>query len=94
MASLNRPLLLRCKTAKGQHMIDMLTGDNTVEELKAVLFSITGVDPTSLRVLVGFPPRELNLKNNLEKLDEVLNKQNRETLIIEERIDNYGLFFN
>ena len=90
MAALNRPLLLRCKTTKGQHMIENLTGDNTVEELKAMLFSITGVDPTALRVLVGFPPRELNLKNDLQKLDEVLNHQNRETLIVEEVIDNYG----
>ncbi|XP_054167477.1 ubiquitin thioesterase OTU1-like [Oppia nitens] len=88
MAELNRPLLLRCKTPKGQHMIECLTGDNNVEDLKAILLSITGIDPNGLRVLVGFPPRELNLRNNFQKLADLLNHQNRETLIIEEIIDN------
>jgi len=71
-------------------MIETLTGDNTVQELKAMLFSITGVDPLALRVLVGFPPRQLDLNNDLQKLEDVLHQQ-RETLIIEEVIDNYGL---
>ena len=71
-------------------MIENLTGDSTVEDLKAMLLSITGVDPNCLRVLVGFPPREINLKNDFQKLDELLNHQNRETLIIEEVVDNRG----
>ncbi len=72
-------------------MIETLNGENTVEDLKAILFSITGVDPNSLRVLVGFPPRQLDLNNDLQKLDDILHQQQRETLIIEEIIDNYGL---
>jgi len=70
-------------------MIESLSGDNTVQDLKAIILSITGVDPSALRVLIGFPPRELNLRNDFQKLDELLSHQNRETLIIEEVIDNY-----
>lgn len=86
-----RPLLLRCKTNNGQHIIENLTGENTVQELKAMLFSITGVDPNCLRILIGFPPKELDLNDDRQKLGEIL--QQRETLIIEYALDNCGELF-
>ncbi len=82
-----RPLLLRCKTNEGQHIIENLTSENTVEDLKAILFSMTAINPKKLRVLTGFPPRELDLTHERDKLEHVLHQQ-RETLIVEEVNDD------
>ena len=78
-----KPLHLRCKTKNGQHVIDNLSSANSVEDLKAILFSITGVNPNRLKVMVGFPPKVLDLSNDMQLLGDILS-QPKETLIVEE----------
>lgn len=79
----SKQLILRCKTKDGQYTLDTLTGDNTVEDLKGHLFSITGTDPIAIKVLAGFPPKPLDLSNDNKKL-EGLPLYSGETLIVEE----------
>lgn len=87
MASAAKPLVLRCKTRTGQHVLDSLTADNTVEDLKAFLFSLTSILPDNLRVLAGYPPKLLDLSNNSTRLG-MLFMQSRESLIVEEGAPN------
>ena len=90
MASAARPLILRCKSKSGQHTLDLLTDDSTVDDLQAVLFSLFSIPPHSLRVLSGFPPRPLNLSNSDQRLGTLF-PQSKESLIIEECSEKIGM---
>ncbi|RWS03731.1 ubiquitin thioesterase OTU1-like protein, partial [Dinothrombium tinctorium] len=82
-----KPLLLRVKTRNGQQMLDDLTEENSVEDLKAVIFSITSINPKNMRILRGYPPKIVDLNNDRLKLS-ALQLHPKETLIIEEVYDN------
>lgn len=78
-----KALHLRCKTKSGQHLVDSLTQDNTVDDLKAVLSSFTGTESCRLRILRGYPPQPLDLHNGSKKLSEYFTNT-RDVLIIKE----------
>uniref|UniRef100_A0A2R5LG25 Ubiquitin thioesterase OTU n=1 Tax=Ornithodoros turicata TaxID=34597 RepID=A0A2R5LG25_9ACAR len=78
-----KPLILRVKWKQGQFRLESLTGESTVEELKAVLYSLTGVAPIAQRLLTDFPPRPLDTSSELRKLDS-LSVRSGDTIILEE----------
>ncbi|RWS29878.1 ubiquitin thioesterase OTU1-like protein [Leptotrombidium deliense] len=81
-----KPLVLRLKTRNGQQMLESLTEENSVEDLKAVIFSVTSINPMKMRVLRGYPPKTIDLNNDRLKLSS-LQLNPKETLIIEEVLD-------
>lgn len=83
MASAPKSMQLRVKTRSGQQVIDSLNEINCLEDLKAILYSLTGIAPNRLKVLAGFPPRPLDLRDESQLLGQVFPNQ-RETLIVEE----------
>lgn len=80
-----KPLVLRVKWKQGQLRLESLTGESTVEELKAILYSVTGVPPSAQRLLTDFPPRPLDTSAELRKLD-ALPLRSGDTLILEEEV--------
>lgn len=51
--------VLRCRTKDGQLVIDSLNDENSVEELAAAVFSLTGIYPQRMKLLIGYPPKQL-----------------------------------
>ncbi|CAN8006817.1 unnamed protein product, partial [Ixodes pacificus] len=80
-----KPLVLRVKSQQGHFRLDTLTGESTVEELKACLFSLTGIPPPALRVLADFPPRPLDCSDELRQLGS-FPVRSGDTLIVEEQV--------
>lgn len=79
------PLVLRVKSAQGQFRLDTLNVDSTVEELLGCLFSLTGVPPASMRLLLSdVPPRPLDCADPQRRLD-ALPLRSGDTLIVEAR---------
>lgn len=79
------PLILRVKSAQGQFRLDTLHVDSTVEELLGCLFSLTGVPPASMRLLLSdAPPRPLDCADPQRRLD-ALPLRSGDTLIVEAR---------
>ncbi|CAN7986922.1 unnamed protein product [Ixodes hexagonus] len=85
-----KPLVLRVKSQQGHFRLDTLTGESTVEELKACLFSLTGIPPPSLRVLADFPPRPLDCSDELRQLGS-FPVRSGDTLIVEEQVTPIAL---
>lgn len=79
-----KPLVLRVKSHQGNFRLDTLTGESTVEDLKACLFSLTGIPPPALRVLADFPPRPLDCTDELRQLGS-FPVRSGDTLIVEEQ---------
>ncbi|CAK1545984.1 unnamed protein product [Leptosia nina] len=78
-------LAIRVKSKNGQQLLKDLTSDSTVGELKMFLSSITDVSCENISVLLGYPPKPLDISDNEKKLSEIGLKTG-ETLIIEEKI--------
>lgn len=57
-------LFFRVKTRNGQYVVDSLKMDNSIGELKAVVWSVTKLHPDKCRVLMGYPPEEVYLLLN------------------------------
>lgn len=77
--------VLRVKTKSGQKVVKGLKPTDRVSILKDKLSDITGIRNDMIHVLVGFPPKPLDLSND----DLTLNQTNitsGDTLIVEERI--------
>lgn len=77
-------LAIKVKSKNGQQILKDLTSDSTVGELKMFLLSLTDVSCEDFSVLLGFPPKPLDISNNDKKLSEIGLKSG-ETLIIEEK---------
>lgn len=78
------PLVVRVKSAQGQFRLDTLSGASTVEELQGCLFSLTGVPPATMRLLLAdCPPRPLDCTDTQRRLD-ALPLRSGDTLIVEE----------
>lgn len=72
MASNNNsnPFPLRIKLKSGQPiLLENLTTDTTIGDLKAILSGITGYNWSQLRILSGFPPKPVNL--NLDDMETI-----------------------
>ncbi|XP_050664113.1 ubiquitin thioesterase OTU1 [Leptidea sinapis] len=77
-------LAIRVKSKNGQQVLKDLTSESTVGELKMFLSSLTGVSYDSISVLIGFPPKPIDISNNDKKLSEI-GLRTGETLIVEEK---------
>lgn len=56
-------LRLRCKTKNGSHVLQGLTPQSRVRELKAKVQELTGIPCDLQKILVGYPPAGLDLRS-------------------------------
>lgn len=75
---------LRVKSKNGPKVVDCLTPQNTVAELKNKLSEITGISTPTLLILQGFPPKAVDLSNGNVALQDS-NIKFKEILIVEEK---------
>ena len=78
-----RALTLRLKAKDGQHVINQLTLESTLEDLKSTISKVTNIPSSALRLLKGFPPTVITTSNGQEKLSG-LELRTGDTLIVEE----------
>ncbi|VEN33810.1 unnamed protein product [Callosobruchus maculatus] len=77
-------IALRVKTKSGQQVVNTLTSQSTIKELKQVLSSIASIPLERLHVLSGFPPKTLDIsQDNLSLGDSGI--ASGDTLILEEK---------
>lgn len=56
-------LQLRCKTKNGSHIMQGLTHQSCVQELKKKVEELTGIPCDVQKIMVGYPPSSLDLRN-------------------------------
>lgn len=76
-------LTLKVKTKQGEQIVTGLQANHTIEQLKTRLASLTNIQPDRLNVLMGFPPKKLDLSDNALSL-EASGVQNGVKLIVDE----------
>ncbi|XP_053310384.1 ubiquitin thioesterase OTU1 [Spea bombifrons] len=76
-------LRLRCKTREGSQVLQGLTALSSIRELKERIAGLTGILGPQQRVMVGFPPENLDLSNGDATLGDLPIKSG-DTLIVEE----------
>lgn len=75
---------LRVKTKTGHQIVNSLTKDSTIKELKKVLSDLSNIPINRLNVLSGFPPKILDTsQDNLNLFNTGI--ASGDTLILEER---------
>lgn len=77
-------LQLKVKTKQGQHVVSNLSEDETIGNLKTKISELTQIPADGLSVLIGFPPKPLDLSDNNNKLSTT-GIVNGDTLIVEEK---------
>ncbi|XP_013200225.1 ubiquitin thioesterase Otu1 [Amyelois transitella] len=75
----------KVKSKNGQQILKDLTSDSTVGELKLFLSSIADVGCERICVLIGYPPKPLDISDDEKKICEIGLKTG-ETLIVEEKV--------
>lgn len=75
--------VLKLKTKQGQHVVDNLSADETIGNLKTKISELTRIPENGLSVRIGFPPKPLDLSAN-EILLSALGIINGDTLIVDE----------
>lgn len=83
------PLTLKVKSKTGQHIVKDLTGTDTIETLRTKLSQLTGISSDRLSVLIGYPPKHLNLSETANTLTGC-GVKNGETLIVDEKAAEEG----
>ncbi|CAB1414716.1 unnamed protein product, partial [Pleuronectes platessa] len=78
-----RMLRLRCKTKNGSHLMQGLTHQSCVQELKRKVEELTGIPCDVQKIMVGYPPSSLDLRNGDAHLKDYPIKSG-DTLIVEE----------
>lgn len=76
--------VLKVKTSRGQHVVDILSAEETVGTLKSKISEITRIPAEGLNVLIGFPPKPLDLSATENTLSSTGIK-NGDSLIVEEK---------
>lgn len=76
-------LRLRCKAKNGTHLMQGLTHQSCVQELKAKVEELTGIPCSMQKIMVGYPPSSLDLRNGHAHLKDYPIKSG-DTLIVEE----------
>lgn len=76
--------MLKVKTKQGHHVVSDLNPDETIGNLKVKLSELTRIPAEGLNVLVGFPPKPIDLSANENRLS-VTGIINGDTLIVEEK---------
>ncbi|XP_055706834.1 ubiquitin thioesterase OTU1 [Phlebotomus papatasi] len=74
---------LKVKTKTGQHILRDVSPSLTLSQLKSQIVEFTKLRPESMHILVGFPPRKLNM-SGLEESITASGIVNGDTLIVEE----------
>lgn len=85
-------LKLLVKTKKGQFVIENVNKNDSVAELKSIIWSKTDLHPDFCRILIGFPPQELFLVDDEQPIRDVITN-NRETLILEELSGKFHYYY-
>ena len=75
---------IRVKSKSGQKIVDNLRPDDTLTKLKSRLSEVTGIKPEALNILLGFPPKALDVSNGNVTLQES-SIASGDTLIVEEK---------
>lgn len=76
---------VKLKSKKGQFIVNDLNESTTLAELKTRIAQVTQIKEPQLHVLVGFPPRPLNLTEEQQRNLIAAGINSGETLIVEER---------
>ncbi|XP_056640787.1 ubiquitin thioesterase OTU1 [Diorhabda sublineata] len=76
---------LRIKTKTGHQIVNNITKDSTVEELKQVLSNLSSIPINRLQILTGFPPKLLDLSRGNEPIGSS-GITSGDTLILEEKL--------
>ncbi|XP_076862795.1 ubiquitin thioesterase OTU1 [Brachyhypopomus gauderio] len=76
-------LRLRCKAKNGTHLMQGLTRQSCVQELKDKVEELTGIPCDVQKIMVGYPPSSLDLRNGDAYLKDYP-IQSGDTLIVEE----------
>lgn len=66
-----RMLRLRCKARSGTHPLPGLTAHSRLRDMQAALAALTGVPAPAQRLLLGFPPRSLDLSDGERRLGDL-----------------------
>lgn len=80
---------LKIKTKQGQHIITDFNGDTTVLKLKESLSKLTNIKVNELYLLIGFPPKPLDLTNHTKSL-AFYGITNGDTIIVNEKQQQAG----
>ncbi|KAJ8378045.1 hypothetical protein AAFF_G00249160 [Aldrovandia affinis] len=75
-------LRLRCKAKNGTHMMQGLTHQSCVQELKSKVEELTGIPCNVQKIMVGYPPSSLDLSSGGSLKDYPI--KSGDTLIVEE----------
>ena len=78
-----RTLTLRLKTKDGQHVVNNLTLESTIDELKSKITELTKIPSTAVKILKGFPPIVVEMMNSNDTLASI-KLRSGDTLIVEE----------
>lgn len=76
--------MLKVKTSRGQHVVNILSAEETVGTLKSKISEVTRIPAEGLNVLIGFPPKPLDLSATENTLSTTGIK-NGDSLIVEEK---------
>jgi len=76
-------LNLRCKSASGMQIVKDITTETTVLELKKCLGTLCSIEPYKLKIRSGFPPKVIDISNDLLTMNEMPFKSG-DTLLVEE----------
>lgn len=64
-------LRLRCKARGGSQPLPGLTAHSRLRDMQATLAALTGVPAPAQRLLLGFPPRSLDLSDGERRLGDL-----------------------
>lgn len=77
-------LVLKVKTSRGQYVVNMSSTDETIGTLKSKIAEVTSIPADGLNVLIGFPPKPIDLSVNENTISSTGIK-NGDSLIVEEK---------
>lgn len=78
-------LTLKIKTKQGQHILKDLTTTDSIDTLKTKLSQLTNIPTERLSVLIGFPPKHLNITDDVCSTLATRGVTNGDTLIVDEK---------
>ncbi|XP_055911683.1 ubiquitin thioesterase OTU1 [Eupeodes corollae] len=76
---------LKLKSKNGQFVVSDLNAGTTIADLKTKISQVTQINPSYLHILIGFPPKPLDLSHNDNSLSAT-GISSGDTLIVEEKI--------
>lgn len=76
---------LKLKSKNGQFVVSDLNAGTTIADLKTKISQVTQINPLFLHILIGFPPKPLDLSQNNNCLSST-GISSGDTLIVEEKI--------